>query len=327
MGSEDAICKQLYALAFTKTWANSEIEDSSKFTPRVLLGTSGCVGTGVDCDDVHLMLRLGMPTSVLHLIQEMGRCGRKRRNALELGGMNDNCYHVMHALQDFVYLTERLHMNEITQESDADNEEGIEGNNIMLEEEEEQVAIMSKEEERVLLRQNLERCLSLFSLENGCWHAILEKESGNPFLLTESLQNDTASDCHGHCPSCDGTMELLIKPVVRTGLMSFLASAFGDMCSGQVTPIQLAKQLFEFKDVGTIAYKRAKSKNAESLKVTQLTIIQLIAACIIKLEVDVSGKKPIAHCKLCFDKSNHNSPTYMQPHYTIDIYWNKIKCM
>ena len=99
------------------------------------------------------------------------------------------------------------------------------------------------------------------------------------------------------------------------------------MYNGQVTPIQLAKQLFDFKDVGSIVYKRPQSTNAESLRVTQLTIIQLIASSIIKIEVDVSGKKPIAHCKLCFDKSNPNSPTYMQPHYTIDIFWNKIKCI
>ena len=58
--------------------------------------------------------------------------------------------------------------------------------------------------------------------------------------------------------------------------MSFLIIAFGDMYSGLVTPIQLAKQLFDFKDVGHVVYNRSKSTNAESIKVTQLTVMQLI---------------------------------------------------
>ena len=49
-----------------------EIEDAPKFTPCVLLGSSGCTGTGLDSDDVNLILRLGLPTSAMHLIQEMG---------------------------------------------------------------------------------------------------------------------------------------------------------------------------------------------------------------------------------------------------------------
>ena len=56
VGSEDAIRKQLYTIAFTKKWSTADIEDPSKFTPRVLLGTSGCIGTGLDCDDVTLMV-------------------------------------------------------------------------------------------------------------------------------------------------------------------------------------------------------------------------------------------------------------------------------
>ena len=323
IGSEDSIRKQLYTLAFTKTWSTSEIEDSSIFTPRVLLGTSGCIGTGIDCDDVHLMLRLGLPTSLLHLIQEMGRCGRSI-NALEDGQSKKNCYHVMFTLQDFVYLTERLYLRDIIEETEEQIDQSSEEQNSNLRNEEEDDNIISKDEERMMLRRNLETCLSLFTLENGCWHAILEKESGNPFFLASSIEDTSGVNCNGNCPHCDGTMRSLIKPVVQTGLMFFLANAFGDMYCGQVTPIQLAKQLFDFEDVGNVVYNRPKSIKAESLQVTQLTIIQLIAAGIIKIEVDVSGKRPLAHCKLCFDKSNHNSPTYMQPNYTIDMYWSKI---
>ena len=46
-----------------------------------MLGTSGCIGAGLDCDDVHLVCRIGLATSVLNLIQEMGRCEREGNNA------------------------------------------------------------------------------------------------------------------------------------------------------------------------------------------------------------------------------------------------------
>ena len=74
------------------------------------------------------------------------------------------------------------------------------------------------------------------------------------------------------------------------------------------------------KDVGSLVYRRCKSSNAESIAVCQLTIIQLIASNIIKIKVDVSGTKPIAHCKLCFQNKYPNLANYMQPYYTIDSY-------
>ena len=58
--------------------------------------------------------------------------------------------------------------------------------------------------------------------------------------------------------------------------------------------------------------------------VVQNTILQLIAAHIIRIEMDMIKSNPHAHCKLCFDKSDKDSPTYMQPHYTIDKYWRHI---
>ena len=321
VGSEDAIRKQLYTIAFTKKWSTADIEDPSKFTPRVLLGTSGCIGTGLDCDDVTLMVRLGLPTSLLHLIQEMGRCGRKR-NTIDGLATTMNCYHVMFTLNDYVYLTERLYMNDIQIDTEEDRNNPDESSNSI--EIDPEPIILSIDEERSMHRKNLERCLGLFCLSNGCWHTILEKECGNPFTVSISSDENPIQDCNRNCPQCDGTISSLVKPVVRTGLMSFLAYAFGDMYTGLVTPTQLAKQLFDFKDVGLVVYKRSKSINAESIGVTQLTIMQLIASRIIKVEVDVSGKRPVAHCKLCFDKSDSTSQTYMQPTYTIDSYWYKI---
>ena len=52
--------------------------------------------------------------------------------------------------------------------------------------------------------------------------------------------------------------------------------------------------------------------------------MQLIATNIIRIEIDLSGNRPFAHCKLCFDKRDVNSSTYMQPHYAIDEFWKYI---
>ena len=87
------------------------------------------------------------------------------------------------------------------------------------------------------------------------------------------MQDVTVENGNANLRRCDGIMDAFIKPIVRTGMMCFLAEAFGDMHIGVVAPVQLSKQLFDFKDVGTVACKRSKSINAKSIRATQLTIM------------------------------------------------------
>ena len=63
-------------------------------------------------------------------------------------------------------------------------------------------------------------------------------------------------------------MGMLIKPVVKTGLIYFLMLAFGGVHIGLVAPVKLAKQLFDFEGVGCVIYKRSKSKKSELIKAT-----------------------------------------------------------
>ena len=119
-------------------------------------------------------------------------------------------------------------------------------------------------------------------------------------------------------------MDVIAKPINRIGIQHFLVDAFGDKYNGLVNPMTLAKQLFEFDNVGDVVYKRNKSKKAESMLVVQNTILQLISANIICIEMDLSQSNPYAHCKLCFDKRDKESTTYMQPHYVIEEYWRHI---
>ena len=51
-----------------------------------------------------------------------------------------------------------------------------------------------------------------------------------------------------------------MKPITRNGIKSFLAEAFGGNCNGKATPHALAKQLFNYKDVGQVVHQRPFSK-------------------------------------------------------------------
>ena len=77
--------------------------NSNKFCPRVLLATAGSIGTGLDSPDVFAVVRMGFPTSIFEMTQELGRFGRGRT-----GTVTDHFY-VMLSCQDFVYLNTRLY--------------------------------------------------------------------------------------------------------------------------------------------------------------------------------------------------------------------------
>ena len=95
------------------------------------------------------------------------------------------------------------------------------------------------------------------------------------------------------CPWCDGWMSSNITKICRAGIKTFLVSAFNDEYTGKITPMQLAKKLKEFPNAGQLIYKRKSAKKVQSLMIAQLTILQLLAAKIIRLEIDTDGKKPL----------------------------------
>lgn len=52
--------------------------DEETFHPRILFATASCIGAGLDSSQVINAIRVGLPSSLIDLIQEMGRCGRGR---------------------------------------------------------------------------------------------------------------------------------------------------------------------------------------------------------------------------------------------------------
>ena len=75
----------------------------------MLIATSGCIGAGLDCSDVVLVLRDGFLTSMIDLIQEMGCCGRSRpTNNDNIIGIHD-CFHLIISLPSITYLIEGIY--------------------------------------------------------------------------------------------------------------------------------------------------------------------------------------------------------------------------
>ena len=119
------------------------------------------------------------------------------------------------------------------------------------------------------------------------------------------------------CPHCYGTKMRTFGRVFHSGVCNFLVPSFIIRNDGELTPDKLARQLFEFANMGKLVYNRPKSLNAESISVTQMTIMQLLAADIITLEIEQSSN-PIAHCKLSIDMETST------PHYLINKFWMNI---
>ena len=78
VGEEEMLRKLLHNVAFSKLSSIEDIMELSKFAPRLFLVVSGCIGAGLTCNNVNLVHCIGTPAMNLNLIQEMGRCGRKR---------------------------------------------------------------------------------------------------------------------------------------------------------------------------------------------------------------------------------------------------------
>ena len=73
------------------------------------MATAGSIGTGLDSQDVYSVTRIGYPTSVIDMAQEMGRCGRGRSSS---GSAVTGEFHLVLSLNDFVYLNQRLYLPE-----------------------------------------------------------------------------------------------------------------------------------------------------------------------------------------------------------------------
>ena len=246
---------------FTQVIDNQEeLINNNRFYPRILLATAGSIGAGLDSSDVYVVCRAGFPTSIFEMAQELGRCGRGRTN--ESGIVTDN-FHLMLSLDDFIYLNTRLFLPPPIVPSIIK-------------------PILAAHEEITIQQKNLLDLLKLIVLKGQCWHVELETLLGN---ITEPPATNVVY-CKNACPVCNGTLKDFIMPVKRVGLSNFLADTFINNPSGVITPIVLIKKLLNYPDVGKVVYNRSRSVKCPATKYVNLTILQLIASGLVKMEID-----------------------------------------
>ena len=291
-GDMESEVKLVSSTTFTSVIENPrEKIDKNEFYPRVLIATSSCIGAGLDSSFVYSVVRIGFPTSILDLIQEMGRCGRSRLND---GANPSDDFYLFLSLTDFIYLNERLY-----QDADDDTRN-------------KSTRIMDYDTQLQLQRNKLLEVLRLIYLSNTCWHISLEKQSGSP-LEPPSSQ---VISCKGACPNCLKMTKEYIMPVNRLGLSKFLAHTFINTSGSDLSASNLVKLLQDFPGVGQIVYRRPRSITAPDSKYLQSTILQLIASGMVELKLSIESPKAI--CGLSINAID-SSPTYLDSNYWKDF--------
>ena len=89
--------------AFIRMFINGSSKEDSTLDMRVLCATSGVGNAGIDSPDIRAVYRIDFPPSILDMVQERGRAGRRP----DATSMNYN-YYVCISLESFLYLFNRI---------------------------------------------------------------------------------------------------------------------------------------------------------------------------------------------------------------------------
>jgi superfamily II DNA helicase RecQ len=246
----------------------NQLLEENVYFPRILVATSGCIGAGLDSPDVDLVIRDGFPSSLLDLIQEMGRCGRGQCQSTN--DKKPGHFHMIVNIDSFIYLIERLYTDN-NDESDQDKELRL--------------SVLSADELRSIECNNLLSVLRIVFLKSGCWHVALEKSCA-------STNIEQLTPCETSCPYCNDTMDCYIMTVQRRGLISFLIDTFIRRSDGGIIDIKkLISHLRQYDNVGTKVFTR-RVNTAYDNKYLGVIVLQLIASRILIVNVvqDEEGK-------------------------------------
>ena len=297
-GSIEPELKLAYTQAFCTVIAEDHVIDENIFFPRILFATAGCIGAGLDCTNVFSVIRVGFPSSIIDLIQEMGRCGRCRQND---GSNPSDLFILILNLNDYIYMNERI----FSKDSKPDDETP---NTIKLSE-----AVITKEEQMEAQRNDLLHVLKFLMLnKNTCLHEQLELITASPMEPYTSRYK--CNPCGGACPVCINSFSNYIVPVKKSGIQSFLCEVFIKSSSENIDGNVILNKLQNFPNVGVDIYGRPKSQHAPDRKYLHSTILQLIAAELIILNCSI--EQPTATMSLGI--------TGTTPSYTLDANWENI---
>ena len=294
-GSIHPELKGALATAFTEHTidVHSLTYNDHRLYPRILLGTTGCIGAGLDCEHVRLVICNGIPTSIINFIQEIGRCGRNR-HCIEQANEPTDCCVLLFNLKDILYIEERIYRK---------IEDGKEDSDIL--------SILSEEERIIQQCKDLYKVLRFISLNKGCWHILLEKECE---LESQSFNQYIIPPCVTTCPICDGSHEDIFKRIRRAGVCKFI----WDVLVTErkiVNPQQLAAILFDYNESGKLVYGLRASK-PKSKAICENTILQLLSCGIIETRVDLDAEQK-TQCIIGMDEIDG----VPKSRFELDKYW------
>ena len=116
-GNNMLICRDMYpGVKFLLTVQLSskdvnveEIIENKNYFLRILIATVSCVRKELDSDNVHHVMQISFPSTIIEIVQEMGQWGSGGSNLSE----TIDGYCIIMNLSDFVYLNEHFLSREI----------------------------------------------------------------------------------------------------------------------------------------------------------------------------------------------------------------------
>ena len=113
---------------------------------------------------------------------------------------------------------------------------------------------------------------------------------------------------------CNNETQDYIMPVLRAGVSQFLADTFINNPSGLITTDILIRKITEYPEVGKIIYRRPRSVKSPAVKFVNVTVLQLIASGLIRIEINEAEAK--CYCRLVVDN--------LCPAYLNDTIWDSM---
>lgn len=285
--------KFFYTRLFTETKTRTDDEENDPYNPRILIATAGAAGAGLDCSDVRMVLRDGMPQSILDFIQELGRAGRGD----DASPVTDK-FMLMLSLHDYLYLLVRIHENNDNASSkDVDKD------------------VIPRSEVVQMEVNRLNKLASVLCLKHECLNVELERLGSSP---SDEEKNDRITPCGNACPHCTGEFHRMFPPVRREGVVKFLVDSVVRSSHGDRGATELVSLLMNHKDVGQTVYARQRSTKSPDSTTVGLTVLQWIAAGIIDAYVkkNAEGKNEVYLRAGCNDNALF--------HFNDDSRWERI---
>ena len=248
----DAIMKNIDVITLVGTLTKQEkssyirkFVNGSKKHPqlqiKLLCATSGVGNAGIDCSDVRAVYRIEFPPSILDLVQEKGRAGRRP------GATAENYHYIMcYSLETFLYVFKRIYQ---PKESFAN------------------------ESFRSILINDLLEVALLLVIPDVCFSAALEFTMGRP---GSDLAYIPKCQMCSNCVQTKPTFEPVSKDGVKRILISLFLSTHEDM---SYTMESVVKFIKEYENSQEILFQ-TKRKNFEPVRIKKL-LFQLLSCRIL----------------------------------------------